>query len=264
MLPYFSFDKFNAGPLTIYVWGLLAGIAIVAALLVALKEAERKFINQDHIINIAIAAVVGSVVGARLFYVLEFWDYYGKNPIEIFSLGDGGLMFYGGAFGAFALTCLYVKFSKTRVNFRDTLDVVAPSLAVGEFFGRIGCALVNDHIGTITDLPWGQFYPGDGAFRHPVSVYMALNGLLIFVILWAGRKMIKTKGMLFLSFLLLYSISRFFLDFVRCGDLDICDPRYYGFTPSQYFSVSITFAVLILIIASKKNAKLEFARLNKR
>ncbi len=246
MLPYFVFDKFNIGPLTVYVWGLLAGIAIVAALWIALKEANRKKIKADYIINIAIFVVVGSIIGARLFLVAELWDYYGKHPLEIFYLGDGGLMFYGGAIGAFVFTFIYVRYAKIN-NFLEIFDAIAPSLAIGELFGRIGCTLINDHIGVITGLPWGQFYPEDGTIRHPVSVYMALNGLLMFAILWSVRKKIKTPGRLFLLYLFLYSLTRFFLDFTRCGDLNVCDPRYGGFTPSQYLSAIIVFFTIAII-----------------
>lgn len=254
MLPYFAFDKLNIGPLTIYVWGLFAGIATVAALFVALKEAARKNINSDQITNIAILIIAGSVIGARSFFVAEMWSYYGMHPMEIFYLGDGGLMFYGGAIGAFVFVFFYIRYAKIN-NFLAILDTIAPSLAIGELFGRIGCALTNEHVGAITALPWGQFFPDYSTVRHPVSIYMALNGLLIFVILWSIRKKIKTTGMLFLSFLFLYAITRFFLDFTRCGDLAVCDPHYNGFTPSQYISLALIVIVPVIAFFLKKDHK---------
>lgn len=255
MLPYFAFKEINIGFLMLHIWGLFAGIAIVAALFVALKEAGRKNINSDHIINIAILIVAGSVVGARLFFVAELWSYYGTHPLEIFYLGDGGLMFYGGAIGAFVFAFAYIRYAKIN-NFLEIFDTIAPSLAIGELFGRIGCAITNEHIGGITVLPWGQFFPEDGSIRHPVSIYMALNGVLIFAILWIMRKKIKITGMLFLSFLFLYAITRFFLDFTRCADLAVCDPHYYGFTPSQYVSAALIVMVPIIAIFLKKHHKL--------
>lgn len=255
MLPYFAFDKLNIGPLTIYVWGLFAGIATIVALFVALKEAARKNINSDQITNIAIFIIVGSVIGARSFFVVEMWSYYGTHPMEIFYLGDGGLMFYGGAIGAFVFVFSYIRYVKIN-NFPEILDTIAPSLAIGELFGRIGCALTNEHIGAITALPWGQFFPDDGTLRHPISIYMALNGLLMFVILWSIRKKIKTTGMLFLSFLFLYAITRFFLDFTRCTGLAVCDPHYNGFTPSQYVSLALIVIVPAAALFLKKNHKL--------
>lgn len=228
----------------IHTWGLLAGIAIVAALLVALREAKRKNIDENRIIDITLLIVAGSVIGARLFFVAESWDYYSQNIRAIFSLGDGGLMFYGGAVGAFLAFAIYIKLMKLEKVFPDILDTVAPSLAVGEFFGRVGCALVNEHVGAITNFPWGQFYPFDDTVRHPVSIYMAINGLIIFIVIWLLRKKIQSRGMLFVAFLLIYSAIRFFVDFARCNDLAVCDPHYYGFTPSQIISMAVFFVSL--------------------
>ncbi len=255
MLPYFAFSKINVGFLMFHIWGLFAGIAIIAALFVALKEAARKNINSDRIVNIAILMVAGSVIGARTFFVAEMRSYYGTHPMEIFYLGDGGLMFYGGAIGAFIFVFAYIRYAKIN-NFPEIFDTIAPSLAIGELFGRIGCALTNEHVGAITALPWGQFFPDDNTVRHPVSIYMAINGLLLFAILWIMRKKIKTSGMLFLSFLFLYAITRFFLDFTRCTDLTVCDPHYNGFTPSQYVSIALIIIVPIIAAFLKKDLKL--------
>ena len=177
--------------------------------------------------------MLGGVVGARAAYILENWNYFSQNKAEILSFKDGGLMFFGGALVVAALAGFYLK--RKKLNGWSIIDALVPSFAIGEFIGRIGCALADLHIGTLTALPWGQEYI-DGSVRHPIAIYMSINGLLMFVVFWFLRKKVNIDGTLFLIFVLWYSGTRFFLDILRCNDLDICDPRYYGYTPSQYIS----------------------------
>lgn len=244
MIPYFTFDTIHLGSFTVYVWGLFAGLAFAAALYIALKEGKRKNISKDVILDLSILILIGGVFGARIAYVFENWSEYSGNLGEIFKLSEGGLMFYGGLAGAFIAAFAYIKFKK--LSFWKVADTIAPSLAIGEFIGRIGCSLADLHIGSITTFPWGQQYI-DGSTRHPIGIYMALNGLFMFAALWILRFRLKVEGSLFLFLLLWYSGTRFFLDFLRCADLAICDPRYNGFTPSQYISAVLFLSSLILI-----------------
>ncbi len=254
MLPYFVLNTFNIGPVTLHTWGIFAGLAFVAALFIALKEAKRKKISEDRILDLAIFVLIGGVAGARIFFAAENWSYFSENTGEILNLNEGGLMFYGGAAGA-AAVFLYTVFmnrrlarrGKEKIFLANMADALAPSFAIGEFIGRIGCTLGDLHLGAITALPWAQRYI-DGSARHPVAVYMSLNGLLMFGALWFARVRLKTEGALFLFFVLWYSGTRFFLDFLRCGDLEICDPHYAGFTPSQYISAVVFMFSLIYLI----------------
>lgn len=262
MLPYYTLSSFNIGPITLHIWGVFAGLAFAAALIIALKEARRKNINEDYILDLAILVLISGVAGARAFFVAENWNYFSQNTTEIFSLNEGGLMFFGGAIGATLAIFFYLKFLNRRLSQKEQkkislariADTLAPSLAIGEFIGRIGCALGDLHIGAVTSLPWAQKY-FDGSERHPIAIYMALNGLLMFAALWFFRLRLKTEGALFLFFVLWYSGTRFFLDFLRCGDLAECDPRYAGLTPSQYISVLAFLAVLIILFNLFKKTK---------
>lgn len=271
MLPYFVLQTINIGPLTLNTWGVFAGLAFAAALFIALKEARRpegkrsascgvnKNISEDQILDLAILILVGGVAGARSLFVAENWSYYSENLSKIFSLNEGGLMFYGGAIGSALAVFLYIKFINRRmvllgqekISLARVVDTLAPSFAIGEFIGRIGCSITDLHIGFITALPWGQKYI-DGSIRHPTAIYMSLNGLAMFIVFWFLRIKIKTEGALFLFFVLWYSGTRFFLDFLRCSDLEECDPHYFGFTPSQYISVLIFLSALIILFKKTK------------
>jgi len=236
MLPYFSFEKIIIGPITFYIWGILASIAFIVCLFAVLKEAERKKIDRDKIINLSIIVIVSGFLGARIFYLILFWDYFSKHLSDILCFWKGGQVLYGGVFFAFLFGYFYIK--KSKLSFYKVADIVATIAPLGIFIGRIGCVLINDHIGSPTNLPWAMKYL-DGSFRHPVSIYLSLNGLILFFILWFLKKKITRPGMLILIFLFYYSATRFFLDFFRCDDLDICDPHFYNLTISQWISIPI-------------------------
>ena len=109
---------------------------------------------------------------------------------------------------------------------------------MGIFIGRIGCSLINDHQGAVTNLPWAILWP-DQILRHPVAEYLALNGLIMFLVLWFLRNKIKKPGYLFIIFLVWHSISRFLLDFTRVTDTSLADFQYRGLFVSQWISLFI-------------------------
>ncbi len=244
MIPYQVYDKITLGPITLYTWGLMVGIAFIVGLFVALREAKRKGIEADKIINLAILVLIGSFVGARLVYVFQYLNYYLANPLDILKVWQGGVVFYGGLGGALLLGWAYIK--KSKLSFWKVADTVAPSAALGIFIGRIGCLLINDHIGAITALPWGIKYISD-VLRHPVAGYLSLNGLILFLFLWLIRKKVGKVGLLFLVFLFWYAATRFFLDFTRCSDLPLCDLRWWGMTFSQWGSIGILILIGIIV-----------------
>lgn len=191
---YFSFTQIQLGPITLYSWGLMVGLAFVIGYWLALREAKKKEIDQNKIFWLAILIFLGSILGARL------------GSLFLFEIN--GLMFYGGLFGALIVGVFYIK--KAKLDFWEILDVLAPSLALGIFIGRIGCFLINDHMGTVTNLPWAILWP-DGILRHPIALYLSLNGLILFLVLWFLRKKLQKPGQLFIFFLVYYSLSRFLI-----------------------------------------------------
>jgi len=215
-MPYFSFLKifiFNT-------WGLCVGLAFVAGLFYVLSQ---KKANSVDILNLALLSFFGTVAGSALFYFLLF-GYW------------GGFVFYGGLFGGLLFGWLYIFYKK--LNFWFLAVLVSPAIALGIFIGRIGCFLINDHLGTITNLPWGILWP-DGVIRHPIALYSSLNGLILFFLL----KSIKKNR--FLIFLIYYAASRFLLDFLRV------DPRWWELTISQLVSLGILFCAIIKLCKNR-------------
>jgi phosphatidylglycerol:prolipoprotein diacylglycerol transferase len=267
-MPYFSYTQIHFGPVTLYTWGLFVGLAFLIGYWLVLREAKKEGINQRKIFWLAIFIFLGSILGARLGYLLQFSFRF----LEFFQFKVGGLMFYGGFFGALLAGWLYLKYcyykdktncffclgtssqSDDRVpstkkqfvlSFLRLADILTPSIALGIFIGRIGCFLIKDHPGAITNLPWAIQWP-DGIFRHPVALYLSLNGLIMFLVLWLLRTRLKKTGQLFIIFLLWYSAARFFLDFTRVND-----PQYSGLFISQWISLFVLVGLFFFIFSNK-------------
>ncbi len=246
-MPFFSYPEIHIGPVTLYVWGLLLGLAFLISYWFGLKEVKKRGIDQEKYLWLVIYILIGSLLGARLGYVLQFPQEYFFNLLKILNFGTGGLTFYGGLFGGLMAGWLYLR--KNKLDFWQIADILAPAIALGIFIGRIGCFLIHDHQGIITNLPWALEWP-DGTMRHPVAAYLSLNGLLMFTVLYSLRSRFKKPGQLFILFLIWYGLSRFVLDFVRLGD-----PQYFGLFINQWVSLIVLLGGIFLFLwrqASKR------------
>lgn len=259
MIPYFVFDQFSVGGFKMYTWGLLAGLAFSAGYLLTFFEAKKKGFEQDKIIWLAILMFLGAALGGRLFFLLQTPLRFVQEPNLLLDFG-GGSMFYGGLLGTLYLAWLYSK--KAGWSFWKLLDLLTPAIALGIGIGRIGCALINDHAGAATSLPWGILWH-DGVVRHPVGIYESLAGFLLLVIFWWIKrnflffkgglgKIFKNSGNLFLAFLASYAGVRFFLDFTRESQGILADPHWFYLSTSQWISILI-FIVSFSFVAAKES-----------
>jgi len=169
------------------------------------------------------------------------------------------------------------------LGFWKMADLVTPAVALGIGIGRIGCFLINDHLGAATSLPWGILWP-DGISRHPVALYESLVGFALFAIFWFLQKrkesVIPAKlvpdrdwvagiqefgsrlfgrddkpGRLFLLFLISYSAIRFLLDFLRASKGILADPHWWGLMTSQWISLAIFLVAMLFFIRNKKGER---------
>ena len=254
-----SFEKLTVisiGPVHIQVWGLLVALGMLAGLLFTLHEAKKKKMNTDNFIDMFILVFIGSIIGSRLMYIALFWDNYKNNLWSIISINEGGLVFVGGAFLASLAILIYTKFKK--LSFWKVADTIVPGFALGLGIGRIGCYLIGDHIGARTNFFLGSYYEGD--LRHETSLYLSINGFVLFFVLWLLAPFLRRKeGALAYIFMVWYAISRFLLDFTRAADIEgISDPRFWSLTSSQWFCV-----VLALIFVPLLVKKLFFTKQSK-
>lgn len=198
MLPYFVFDHLTIGPLTFYTWGFFVGLAFAVGYFLTLFQAKKKNIPAEKILILAWVVFFGAALGSRVGYLLQFPRDWLADVSLLWKFNQGGLMLWGGILGAILFGWLYIKFSpphppplltkeRAGVRFWEVADLVAPAIALGIGIGRIGCFLINDHMGAPTSLPWGILWP-DGISRHPVALYESLAGFGLFFIFWILQK----------------------------------------------------------------------------
>lgn len=221
-------ELFRIGPLTINSYGIMLALAFIMGIFLAIKKAEKKGIDSNTIVNLAFIVMISAIVGSRLFYVLFHLSEFKGRWIYTFlpiqpdgTIGLGGLIFLGGFIGALLSGAIYVY--RKELSFWKVVDSVAPSLALGLFFGRIGCFLNGCCYGKACDLPWGVGFPSDSPAGyqmgntpiHPTQLYSSAYSLIIFAILMLLDKKKHFDGFLFGVFLVLYGVSRFIVDFFR-------------------------------------------------
>ncbi len=215
---------FYLGPLAVGWHGLFTALAVVLAVLLTARLAKRAGISDDDVYATAIWAVPGGIVGARLFHVIDKIDYYIDNPLSVFALTEGGLSLYGALLGGTVVGVAYAWHK--RLPIARLADHTAPGMLVAQIVGRIGCVINGDAYGSPTTLPWGLVYTNEGAFvprdwildgvaSHPAPVYEILWDLFVLALVWRLLGRLRPDGTTFVLYLMIYSVGRFFISFVR-------------------------------------------------
>ena len=220
---------FEFGPLKIYTYGFVVACAFIIGALLARLEAERQNLPSEKILDLAIYIAISGILGARLFYVLQNLQFYLRFPGQIWMLQRGGLSFYGGLI--LAAICAGIFLKKKGLPVFKSLDIVSPYLALAQAIGRIGCFLN------------GCCY---GRYGHPVQIYSSLGLLLIFGTLRVfqdkGKKKKYFAGSVFLLYCSLYSLFRFFIEYLRGDNLRL----FANLTIHQIVSAAIFLTSLII------------------
>lgn len=197
-------------------YGVLISIAVLIGIILALREARRVGVKEDDFIDLLLFAIPSALIGARLYYVIFSWDYYGKNLDQILNFRGGGLAIHGAIIGAVIVAIIFTR--KRNLDFWQIADIAAPSLILGQAIGRWGNYINQEAYGTPTDLPWGIMI--DGVKVHPTFLYESIGNFIIFLILlWYRRKRAKASGEVFLLYIMLYSLVRFFVEGLRTDSL---------------------------------------------
>jgi phosphatidylglycerol---prolipoprotein diacylglyceryl transferase len=266
---------FHLGPLTIRWYGIMIATAFLVGLWTATRRARRENIPADRIADIVLWLMVGAILGARFVYVTTYWkdEFAGQPWWDMFMIQQGGLVFYGGFIGATLAGFIYIHWKKLPLW--KTADVLAPSVALGSFFGRAGCFLNGCCYGKVSHLPWAiQFPNGSYAWYQqfheglvgatdkslpvqPTEIYHGLlNLLLYFGLAWLFRHK-KFDGQVFATYLIGYAIFRAFVECFR-GDYPpdhIHHVLGLSLTPGQLVSIPLFIVGLALAaILSRRTA----------
>lgn len=238
------------GPVSIHWYGLMYLLGFAMVWILGRVRIRRGFVDLSSrdLEDLIFYCVLGVILGGRLGYVLfyKLGDYL-NDPVRLFYLWEGGMSFHGGLLGVLIALALFAR--KHRMPFLAIGDFIAPLIPLGLGAGRLGNFINGELWGRPTHLPWGMVFPGagDGIARHPSQLYeMALEGLVLFGLLWwfssRPRRLGQTSGL----FLAGYGAFRFMVEFTRQPD-DFLGLLVANLSMGQLLSIPMVIAGLILL-----------------
>lgn len=252
----------SLGPLQIRWYGLAYVVGFICAFLVIAKLSQRWKIriNDDAFFTVLFCVIFGVILGGRLGYVLVYGDgYYLQHPEKILAFNEGGMSFHGGLVGVIIGGIIAAKI--TKIPFLTLADMGVVGVPIGLFFGRCANFINGELWGAPTDVPWGVVFGGAAGMmpRHPSQLYEALlEGVVLFIVLFAlSRKTpARPRGTFFGTFLLLYGLFRFMIEFIRQPDAQI--GYLLGtdwFTMGQALSIPLMVAGVVFLVYAWKTKK---------
>lgn len=242
-------ELFSIGPVVIHGYGLMIGIGFILCVLMGAKRAKKYRLNPDALWDIALIGIVAGFLGAKLLFVIvEFQDFL-KNPMSV--LGSEGFVVYGGIIAGVLSAIVYCRVKK--LEFMKYFDLAAPSIALAQGFGRIGCFLAGCCYGKETDSWCGVVFPAGG--QAPVGVKLiptqlisAAGDFAIVLVLLLYYKKSKHTGDVGALYMLLYGIGRFVIEFFRSDDRGAIGTL----STSQAISIVIVIGALVLFGWNRK------------
>ena len=260
VLPNFNPVAISIGPIDVrwYSLAYITGILLGWFMLKTANDKD-KIMSEEALENWLIWAILGIIIGGRLGYILFYnLGYYLYNPFQILAVWEGGMSFHGGLLGAIIAMVLFCN--KYKIKFLKLTDILAVAAPIGLFFGRISNFINLELYGRVTESKFGVIFPNGGSLpRHPSQLYEAsLEGILSFIILFYLAKFTKikqTSGALSGLFLVLYGLSRMFVELFREPDEHIGLLFGYNITMGQILSIPLIIIGLVTMAIAKGNSK---------
>jgi phosphatidylglycerol:prolipoprotein diacylglycerol transferase len=246
-------ELFSIGPVTVYTYGVLLAASYLLGLRLAMWRAKQRGLDANRVLDLGIYIIIAALVGAKLLLLLVDFDQFRRSPAELLTLARSGGVFYGGLILAVAVAFWYIW--KHRLPFWTTCDVFAPGIALGHVTGRLGCLAAGCCYGRQTDVAWAITFTNPlaasnvgtplGIPLHPTQLYEAVAALLILIFLLATeRKGRYFPGRTFWSYMFLYAVTRFVIEFYRG------DPRgmVMGMSTSQFISLILAPLSIVMLV----------------
>lgn len=233
-IPYPDIPPLQLGPLTLYPFGFLVGLAIILGTVVADRRARTLGLNRKVIADVSLWAVVGGFIGAHLYSAIFYFpERILEDPLYLLMFWDG-ISSFGGFLGGAGAVVYY--FHRKKLPFFPYADCIVYGFAFAWVFGRLGCTVAYDHPGLVTDFAMGMMYPEgrelESAVRHNLGFYEAIWAVVMSVVFFATRKRTMFSGWYLAVFVIAYMPIRFGFDFLR-----VVDKTYLGMTAGQYAAI---------------------------
>ncbi|MEK5524000.1 prolipoprotein diacylglyceryl transferase [Heyndrickxia sporothermodurans] len=247
---------FKLGGLEVHWYGIIIGVGIALGLYLVMKESERLGLNKDLFADLLIWAIPISIICARIYYVIFEWNnYYSTHPQDIIKIWNGGIAIHGALIGAIITTIIFSRLKK--VSFWKLADIAAPSIILGQAIGRWGNFMNQEaHGGEVSrsflenlhlpDFIINQMYI-DGTYYQPTFLYESIWNIVGFIILILLRRVNLRRGELFLSYIIWYSIGRFFVEGLRTDSLMLTS----NLRMAQVISIALVAIAIVLWIIRK-------------
>lgn len=246
-------DLFSIGPVTIHGYGLMIGLGVLSAILMAYFRAKCRGLSQDAVVDLSILVLIFGFVGAKLLYVLVSLPAFLADPLSV--LGNEGFVVYGGIIGGVCAALVYCR--RKKIFFLDYFDLLAPSVALAQGFGRIGCFLSGCCYGRETDSVLGVVFPAGsmapaGVKLLPTQLFSSAGDFLIAAILLLYARKNKHRGNVGALYLLLYGVGRFLVEFLRNDFRGVI----LGLSTSQFISIFIVLGGAAMLVRSRRTKHL--------
>ncbi len=239
------------GPIQVFTYGFFLALAFLSAIYLAAREAKRLGLPQGRFYDLCFYAVLGALVGSRLLYVFLELPMFLANPLKIFALWEGGLVFHGGLVAAVGVAFYYMR--RHSLPWRPCFDALAVGMPMGQVLGRVGCFMAGCCFGAPSSLPWAVTFTNPESlcpFReplHPSQLYEALLLLGVFGVVYRLRTRKRFDGQLMLTYFLLAGTVRFVVEFFR-HPADYRGPIVWGNMPlTQVAALGIALVSGILL-----------------
>ncbi|WP_462411015.1 prolipoprotein diacylglyceryl transferase [Neobacillus sp. Marseille-QA0830] len=242
---------FSLGPIEVHWYGLIIGTGLALALFLAIREEKRRGLPKDTFADLMLWAIPIAIISARIYYVIFEWDYYQSHPGDIVKIWNGGIAIHGALIGSVLTTFVFSK--KRGISFWKLADIAAPSIILGQAIGRWGNFMNQEaHGGEVTraflenlhlpDFIINQMYI-DGTYYHPTFLYEFIWDFVGFILLLLLRRVNLRRGETFLSYVIWYSIGRYFVEGLRTDSLMLGSLRM-----AQVISIALILAAISIMV----------------
>lgn len=254
--PQFDPVAIHLGPLAVHWYGLMYLAGFLTFLWLGRKRIAQlndKRLDTKALDDLLFYGVLGVILGGRLGYVLFYKPaYYFSHPLEVFAVWQGGMSFHGGFLGVLAAMVWFAH--KRKLRWLQVTDFIAPMVPPGLAFGRLGNFINGELWGRPTDVPWAMVFPNvDNVPRHPSELYeFALEGVLLFTLLWLYARKPRPVGTVSALFLIGYGSFRFLVEFTREPD-NFLGLLSLGMSMGQWLSLPMVIAGILLMTYSLRN-----------